>query len=62
MSDSMKDKINKTGEAVKNAAVAAGKRVQEGASKVAEKAGDAATATGNAVKKAGEAIKKKGGG
>jgi len=58
----MKDKIKKTGEAVKETALLAGKKTKEGADVVSNKTSDTATATGNTVKKAGQSIKEKGGG
>jgi len=58
----MKDKIKKTGDAVKETAATAGKKTKEGADVVAKKTADTATATGNAVKKVGQSIKEKGGG
>ena len=61
MADTIREKIENAGEAVKDAAKKAGEKVKEGAETVAEKTADAAKSAGQAAKDAGQKLKDKSG-
>jgi hypothetical protein len=61
MADTIREKIENAGEAVKDTAKKAGEKVKEGAETVAEKTADAAKSVGQAAKDAGQKLKDKSG-
>ncbi|VTR91612.1 unnamed protein product [Gemmata massiliana] len=61
VADTIREKIENAGEAVKDAAKKAGEKIKDGAETVAEKTSDAAKSAGQAVKDAGQKLKDKSG-
>jgi gas vesicle protein len=61
MADTIREKIENAGEAVKDTAKKAGEKVKEGADTAAEKTAEAAKSVGQAAKDAGQKLKDKSG-